>query len=558
MRLGCVTALRPYQSKLLTDIRDAWSDGARNVLAVAPTGGGKTVMMAELFQTHRGASIGIAHRQELVGQMSLALARNGVRHRIVGPHALARTIVTLHMAELGRSYYDPSAWCGVAGVDTLIRRPPDDPWFQQVTLKQTDEGHHVLRENKWGRAVKLFPNAQGVLWTATPCRADGYGLGRHADGVADAMVTGPSMRSLITDGWLTEYRIFCPPSDVDLSNVTVTASGDYSPPKLREAVHKSHIVGDVVKHYLRIAPGKLGITFVVDVEHATEMAQAYRAAGVRAEVVTSETPDTLRSAILRRFRARELDQLVNVDLFGEGFDVPACEVISMARPTQSFPLYAQQFGRPLRLMTGKTHGLIIDHVGNVMRHGLADRLRTWSLDRRERRSAKQAADPDVIPLRTCPDCTAPYERTLYACPYCGHIPESAGRSRPTDVDGDLVELDPAALAVLRGEIARVDGPFRPPAMLDAVAARAAGNNWLARQQAQAPLRAAIALWAGWQRGQGRDDREVYRRFFFRFGTDVATAQTLGTRDAEALHTAVSSELTRGGVVDVTTQGATEM
>lgn len=550
--------LRPYQADLNAGIRQAWNGGAANVLAVLATGGGKTVNMSELFAEHTGAAIGIAHRQELVGQMSLTLARNNVPHRIVGSPALARQIVTIHMAEVGRSFYNPQARIGVAGVDTLIRRvryddverelPPEDPWLRQITLWQTDEAHHVLRENKWGKACRMFPNARGVGWTATPGRADGYGLGRTSDGVFDAMVQGPSMRWLIDNRYLTDYRVFCPPSDVDLSNVTVTASGDYSPPKLREAVHKSHIVGDIVEHYKRIAPGKLGITFAVDVEHAEEITRAFRAAGVRAEIVTSDTPDGLRASILRRFRNREIDQLVNVDLFGEGFDLPAIEVVSMGRPTASFNLFAQQFGRALRLLAGKSHGLIIDHVGNVLRHGLPDRQRSWSLGRRERRKAYEQSD--VEPMRICAECTAPYSRFKTQCPYCGFEAEPPSRAAPEFVDGDLIELDPAVLADMRGEVERIDGD--PPRLghVDGIAQAGMAKQWRARQEAQRELRASIALWAGWQDTQGRDLHEQYRRFYHGFGVDVLSAQALGTPEATDLRTRIENTLRNAGVVEI--------
>lgn len=549
-----IPQLRPYQETLDTDIDAAWNAGAVNVLAVCPTGGGKTVNMAHKFRQHAGASIGIAHRQELVSQISLALARCSLRHRLIGPSALIRQCVKIHMDEVGRSFYDANARCGVAGVDTLVSRymprvkdniaiPPrhEDPWLRQVTLWQTDEAHHLLSDNKWGRATLLFPSARGIGWSATPARADGYGLGRHADGVFDAMVVGPTMRWLIDHGYLTEYRIFAPPSDVDLSDVTVTASGDYSPDKLRKAVHKSHIVGDVVQHYLRLARGKLGVTFAVDVEHAVEIAAAYRAAGVPAEVITSDTPDIARAAILRRFKRREILQLVNVDLFGEGFDLPAIEVVSMARPTHSFTLYAQQFGRALRILEGKLYGIIIDHVGNVVRHGLPDRPRKWSLDRRERRSAFTAGS-GADPMRICPDCTAPYSKFKIGCPFCGHIAEPAGRARPDQVDGDLIELDAAVLAMMREEVSWVDGPARIPANATPPIAGAIKRSWHERQVAQVPLRASISLWAGWQRDQGRDDHEIYRRFFYEFGTDILTAQALGRAEAEELTARISADL----------------
>ena len=165
---------------------------------------------------------------------------------------------------------------------------------------------------------------------------------------------------------------------------------------------------------------------------------------------------------MNRFRNREILQLVNVDLLGEGVDVPAIEVVSMARPTQSYGLYSQQFGRALRPMEGKTHAIIIDDVNNVLRHGLPDAPRTWSLDRREKRS--RGAIDDAIPLRTCLNgaCLAVYPRTNRTCPNCGFFSPPTIRSAPEFVDGDLLELDPEALARLRGEIDRIEHRVNPP------------------------------------------------------------------------------------------------
>jgi DNA repair protein RadD len=232
----------------------------------------------------------------------------------------------------------------------------------------------------------MFPNARGLGVTATPVRADGKGLGAHHDGVMHHIIEGAGMRDLIQQGFLTDYRIFAPPSDLDLTGVTRAADGDYNKKQLKQRVRRSQIIGDVVAHYLRIAPGKLGLTFATDVETATEIANRYRAAGVPSEVVSAKTPTGQRIEILKRFKRREVMQLVNVDLFGEGFDLPALEVVSMARPTESYGLYCQQFGRVLRPLPGKTVGIIIDHVGNVVRHGLPDKPRRWSLDRREKRT----------------------------------------------------------------------------------------------------------------------------------------------------------------------------
>lgn len=131
--------LRPFQQQLKQDIYSAWHSGERNVLAVAPTGAGKTVIFSDILREHNGPSVAIAHRHELVSQISVALARNEVRHRIIGSASLVRNCVSLHIAETGKSFYNPSAPCAVAGVDTMIRMAKTDPWLHSVTLWVQDE-----------------------------------------------------------------------------------------------------------------------------------------------------------------------------------------------------------------------------------------------------------------------------------------------------------------------------------------------------------------------------------------------------------------------------------
>lgn len=550
-------------------------------MPVAATGSGKTVVLSKVMTDTPGRSIAIAHRQELVSQISLALARNGVRHGIAGNNAaLIRVINALQVSELGYSLFDPSARATVAGVDTLIKVPENDPIFVMNETFVIDEGHHVLRKNKWGKCALRFTRGRGLIPTATPIRADGKGLGRHADGIIDRMVQAPTMRQIINMGYLTDYRIYAPPSAFRRENIDVSEStGDFKPDSARKEIKRAQITGDVVGHYLKLARGKLGVTFAVDVEAATEIASAYRAAGVPAEVVSAKTPDALRAAIIRRFKNREILQLVNVDLFGEGFDLPAIEVVSFARPTESFALYSQQFGRALRLMLSATwaaqwnsltdaqrlaaiagsekpFAIIIDHVGNVVRHGLPDARREWSLDRRERRGGKKS---DAIPVRTCASwveetgkqhtgCGLTFERVFKECPYCKcPVTPPAVRSGPEHVDGDLLELDPAVLAQMRGEIARIDGDFHAPHGLSDIAKAGARKQHWNRQQAQSELRNLIAWWAGLEHAQGRRESESYRRFYFQFGTDVATAQTLGTREAGDLAQRVRAELQRHNI-----------
>ena len=569
--------LRGYQQELKNAIYDAWDGGAKNVLAVLPTGGGKTATFSDIILDQGVPSCAIAHRQELVGQISTALARNGVRHRIIGPSKVTKMCVNLHMEELGRSYVDPSSKHAVAGVDTLIRRGDElKNWINQVELCVGVEFHPFLTAKKWGKSVEMFPRARWLGVTATPVRADGKGLGAHTDGVIHKMIEGPTMRQLIDMGYLTDYRIFTPPSDFHRPEA-LGASGDFTRDGMRKAAKNSHIVGDVVDHYLRIAPGKLGVTFVPDLETAAEVAAQFNFKGVPAAVVSGTTPDDERVRLLRDFKNKKIMQLVNVDLFGEGFDLPAIEVISFARPTESLSLYIQQFGRVLRLMISpelhkiwesltpqqrkhhvaagvKPQGIIIDHVGNVERHRLPDAHREWTLDRRDRRGAGKNTD-GIPPMWTCRECLQSQEKIFKNCLGCGlPMPEPKARSGPDFVDGDLIELDPFVLEKMRGEIARVD--MHPEAYRVELSAKrmpiigqhANVKRHVERQNAQAGLRDSLAWWGGYQRALGRDDSESYRRFYFTFGVDVLTAQTLGTDDANTLRDRVESHLS--GVVRV--------
>lgn len=571
--------LRDFQQEMKAGAYQAWNEGAQNVMVVGPTGCGKTVIMGNILTELDWPACAIAHRQELVGQIALALNREQVPHGVIAPKKVIREIIATEMDLHGHSYYNPRSHIRVAGVDTLVKRDTTDRWYQQVKLAVIDEGHHVLKTNKWGRAHhECFPISRGLYFTAHAVRADGAGLGRAADGLVDRLVVGPSARELIDRGYLTDYKVVCPPSDIDMSDVPITGEGDYNKKKTAEKIHASRtIVGDVVKHYKKFAEGELGITFAVDVQACNQIAEAFNAAGIPAAIVTSKTPITERGAIMRKFRQRQYIQLVNVDVLGEGTDVPACTVVSMARPTASFQLCAQQFGRMLRVLvdeqlnkmwhvftdeqrlayiaaSSKPRGILIDHVGNIAiaggagRHGLPDVRRTYSLDRRERKSKQP---DDAIPLTVClnEDCLQPYERVLDQCPHCGTPkPPPRIRTSPAVVDGDLVELDPEVLREIRKAMTRVDGAPRMPNDASPVVLASIKKNHWERQQQQARLREAIALWAGWQAHMGRSDRESYRRFFFGFGVDVATAQTLGAKDAADLEARIRTQLSINNVV----------
>lgn len=514
--------------------------------------------MASVTNDCHGASCEIAHRQELVYQISMTLALAGVFHRIIAPLKLIKFIIGRQIRQFGQSFVHDGANHTVASVDTLNARHESlVKWFEQIRLIQQDEGHHVLLANKWGIAIRRFVNAWLVAYTATPCRSDRKTLrGGEVDGIVqpgmyNAMVMGPTTRELIQRGFLCDYKVYGPAPSIDTSGVAISsATGDFNQHQLRDAAHASTVTGDVVEHYLRIAPGQLGASFLVDVDQAAETTARYQAAGVPAELITSNTPDDVRVRIMDDFRCELVKQICNVDILGEGVDVPGISVVSMGRPTESLGLYRQQAGRALRPKQGKPWGVIIDHVGNALRHGLPDKDIDWSLDVMPRPRRRKPDEEDVLvdenQLTTCRNndvhgdgsgvkCLQYYRRVLPKCPHCGHTPTPAGRDRPEQVDGDLLEYSPALLAHLRGEADRIVGDAVIPYSGHQGVQVGALRNWQNRAQAQRDLRASMDQWAGIQiEVCGRSWSEAYRVFYARFGIDVATAQTEKLTAAQVL------------------------
>lgn len=522
--------LRDYQQQAVNEVYNSWKHGNRNVCVTISTGGGKSVIMSYIAlsykKQHKNVAV-IAHRNELVSQMSCHLARAGIVHRVIASKTTIAQITRKHRVLFGKSFISPTELTAVVGVDTLISRYESlRAWAQQISLWEIDEYHHCTVNNKWGKAVQLFQNAYGLGVTATPCRADGQGLGRHADGYTDDLIVGPSMRMLINRGYLADYEIVCPKSDLKVDDSQVSANGDWSNQTLRKAAKKSKIVGDVVQNYIKYAKDRQAIVFATDVETADEISKDFNEHNIKAVSLNGNSNPAYREQSLDLFGKSEIQVLVNVDLFDEGLDINGCDVVIMARPTASLGKYLQAVGRALRPAPGKT-ALIIDHVSNVIRHGLPDIPREWTLDRRQKR-AKAERDPDEIELTVCKNCLKPYEKFRTVCPYCGNekpLPEPRSRSIEM-VEGDLVLLDRAALERMRRgtilespgsvaeRVARVAGP---------IAAKGVANRQTEKITAQKELKEAIAQWAAIERSRGFTDREIYRRFYLSTGMDVLTA-----------------------------------
>lgn len=419
----------------------------------------------------------------------------------------------------------------------------------------THNCHHTLADNKWGRCVNMFPNAKWLMVTATPKRADGRGLGRHASGLVDEMCMGPTMRELIDWGFLTDYKVrWVQPSDLDLEGIRMSnATGDYNQDEVTSRVkHSGMIIGNIVDTYTTHTRGKLAVCFAVDIEHARDIAKRFNDTGVAAEVISADTPEAERRAMLKRFKSRQTLVLVNVDLFGEGFDLPAIEAVIFARPTASLALFIQQFGRVLRLMispihmaawdtytveqrkqiiaeSGKPFGMVHDHVGNIAHFGGApDMFTDWDLDDAPKKTSKGAAD--AIPLRPCLQCQMPYMRMYPACPFCGWVPPLPEARGIKEVDGDLELLSSEELRALLGA---KDAFYRPPAIpYGATPAIRGGilNRHANNLHAQTMLQDVMKL----VMPPLYDERTNNRKFYLQYGVDTLTAQTLPSAKAQEL------------------------
>lgn len=541
--------LRHYQDDIKGRVYSAWYEqGHRNVLAIMPTGAGKTKTFTKINKEFGGYAFEIAHRAELVSQIAMAAAEDETPHRIIAPPKVRNLIIAQQVRELGRHYVDAQAPLCIAGVDTLIRRQDELasllPQIKQWTI---DEAHHVQEANKWGQAIRMLPTtARGLGVTATPIRADNRSLHHQQGGAFETLIQGVDMRWLINEGYLCDYRVIDPGESIDTSEVNVTSTGDFSKKKLSQASEKSSIVGDVVKTYLQHTPGKRAICFAVDVKESEQIAANFRANGVRAVALDGNTNDAIRDDAVTKFRRGDIDVLVNVDLFGEGFDVPAVEVVIMARPTMSFGLFVQMFGRALRPLKGKQFGIIIDHVGNVRRmakiFGLPDTPRRWQL-LMDAPGKKAVRDPNLIPMGICEGCGVPFESTTRTCPMCGHYHAPEDRSKPAAVDGILHEMSPALLEELRMMKAEMDSDFCPvPNGAEPHIAAGIRNRFNDQKLAQMELRAVMETWGGIFHAAGESDERMQARFFHRFNIDVMTAQALKAKKARELANEIRVDL----------------
>ena len=399
-------------------MRFAFMNGHRSVLYVLPTGGGKTVIfchIAEQAAKKGNRIVVLVHRQELVDQTSKALTALGVAHGIIA----AGTDMDLAYA------------VQVASVQTLVRRLHriPDSFFSLLVV---DEAHHAVA-GSWSKVLDHYGKAKVLGVTATPERLDGRGL---IDKFS-AMICGPQMQELQADNYLAQCRIFAPPMNLDLSKVA-SRMGDYDLNQVEDQTMRPDFVGDTVAHFKKYIGDGTAIAFCTSIRHSETIAEAFKEAGISAAHLDGNMQKEERRELIKKLGTGEVRLLTSCQIISEGTDVPSVTGCLLLRPTQSLSMYLQQVGRCLRPSRGKAAAIILDHVGNVEKHGLPNQPRQWSLNAKKRSKRDKIEEVNV---KTCPHCFSVVASATQTCAACGHVFQSKARKHRYS-DAELVELTP--------------------------------------------------------------------------------------------------------------------
>lgn len=393
--------LYPYQEDLVKRIREAYLQGYKAPCVVSPCGSGKSVVIAEIARmtAEKGNRVlFLVHRKELVDQIKETFKRSGVAP---------------YLSQVGM-------------VQTISRRLGK---IKTPGLIITDENHHALAKT-YRKIYDFYEGVPRLGFTATPIRLNGAGL----KDVNDVLILGPEVSWLIENKYLSPYKYYAPPT-VDLTDLK-TSRGEYTNKSINASMQKRVIFGDVVGHYKRLAEGEQAICYCHAVEMSKRVADAFTKADIPARHLDANTPKNERDKAIQDFRDKRIMVLCNVDLIGEGFDVPDCSTVIMLRPTMSLSLFIQQAMRGMRYRPNKV-SKIIDHVGNVERHGFPDTKRTWSLEGQPKKTNARKREESNI--RVCKACFSAFSKEYNVCPICG-TPVMTEAKKIEVAQGNLEEI----------------------------------------------------------------------------------------------------------------------
>ena len=338
----------------------------RSVMVQMPTGTGKTVLLSEVVKSEEQRVKNpwvwiVVHRRELVEQI-----RDTLNTMLSCPYSTLDTTSPL-LSENSR--------IKVMSIQWLSRHYQD--MAEKPSLIVIDEAHHAVAKT-YAEVMNAYPEARKLGVTATPCRLNKKGF----TDLFDVLLQSWPTKKFIADGRLSLYDYMSIKADsIDQRMVFGLtkrgADGDFSLKEMSEKLDVQPSIERLCDTILRYASNKKGIVYAIDIKHAEHIAEQYRVHGIHAVAISSRTPNDERRLTIDKFKAGLIQVLVNVDLFGEGFDCPDVEFIQLARPTLSLAKYLQQVGRGMRVFEGKKFCLILDNVGLYRLFGLPSDERDW-------------------------------------------------------------------------------------------------------------------------------------------------------------------------------------
>lgn len=431
--------LRPYQREAVDAVWSSIARGKRRPLVVAPTGSGKSVIIAQLCREWILADPGVqilvaAHVKELVEQNAEKLAA------LVGENA-----VGVHSAGLRRR--DTYHRILVGGVQSLVNRI-DDIAPRQVVI--VDEAHRIPRDGN-GQYLRLFESLKAdymVGLTATPYRMDSGYLHKGDDAMFDDIAYEIQMVPLVKAGHLAPLSVPKTGVQLDLTGARVERGDFVFDDALGGQLEDDVVLGHALDEWMvRAADRKSTLAFCATVRQAGILLDKARDRGVDAALITGETEARERDAILRRFRAGKLRMLINVMVLTTGFDAPNIDCLLFLRPIASTGLYVQAMGRGMRTCEGKANCLVVDCATNIERHGPVNAVAV--------NEKKSGADPVIGTGPMCKYCDRCGEANAVAareCEWCDHpFPIRIRSKAETDIEalemGEPVELDVANVHV---------------------------------------------------------------------------------------------------------------
>lgn len=406
--------LRPYQQELINKIKLSVINGNKSVCAVLGCGGGKSIIEAMITKSANDKGnkvLFLVHRSKLCEQIRDTFEKCGVN---------------FHLTQIGM-------------VQTVTRRLAET---EEPAIIITDECHHSLAKT-YLNIYEYFPRAVRIGFTATPVRMGIGGLGK----VFDDLIQSVSTKWLIENNYLAPYTYYSFKL-IEREDLHVKR-GDFVQSEVADLMEKPKIYGDTVQNYKRIADGRKTIVYCASIDASKATAQEFENYGYSAAHLDGTTPEKIREHTVNGFRDGKITILCNVDLFGEGFDVPDCECVILLRPTKSLTLHIQQSMRSMRYKPDK-QAIIIDHVGNVFEHGLPDEVREWTLKERKKKTS------NMIRVRECPKCFAVVSPMAAECPECGHEFEVTAKR------GDIQVIDNINLEEISPEEIRLNKLRKKP------------------------------------------------------------------------------------------------